>query len=158
MKRGGNLKRSPLKADPATIAAFVQRGRGQLRRVDFAATNPPPRKTTLPGARGWTQRVFALYGNRCVACGKRAAHGHHTVALRTILDAHRLTVDVRAALAFDARNGCPVCAQCHMDHEAAANRIPFDKLPPGAVQWAIEHGFRSRVMDRRVYPLTGDRR
>lgn len=160
MKRG-HLKRSALTADPAKTKAFVQRGRGSLKRGSLprsvALRNPPPRRSELPGARGWTQRVFTLYGRACVVCGDRATEAHHVVPRQVILATQHLTRVERELLAYDARNGAPVCGfgspnGCHANHEAAARRIPFDRLPEGAVEWAVEHGFRSRVMDRRVYP------
>jgi hypothetical protein len=155
------VKRSGLKADPAKTAAFVKRGRGKLKRTSLPRTvalnNPPPRRSELPGARGWTQRVFTLYGRVCVVCGDRATEAHHVVPRHVVLSARHLSLAEREALAYDARNGAPVCGlgtrhSCHANHEAASHRIPFDRLPAGAVEWAIEHGFRSRVMDRRVYP------
>jgi len=157
MKRGAPLKRSALKPG----AKSLERGstfasRGSLKRSGMPRTaalaSPPARRRELPGERGWTQRVFELHGDRCVVCGRKAVHAHHVTGKDVILRATHLSVPEREALAFDERQGCPVCFQCHMDHEAAAHRIPFDRLPAGAVEWALEHGFRSRVMDRRVYP------
>lgn len=153
MKRGAPLKRTtPLKADPEATRVFVQRGRGKLNRRDWRARNPPPRKTSLPGARGWTQRVFTLYGNRCVVCGERAVQGHHAVERSVILSARHLTQTEREALAYDARNGVPVCLRDHERHTNAVARIPFACLPPAVVEWALAHGFRGRIMDRRIYP------
>jgi hypothetical protein len=157
MKRGA-LKRSALKPG----AKSLERGstfasRGNLQRVSLPRTvalhNPPPRRSELPGARGWTQRVFTLYGRACVVCGGPATEAHHVVPRQVILAARHLTQADRELLAYDAR----VCGRgtsraCHANHEAAAHRIPFDRLPAGAVEWAVEHGFRGRVMDRRVYP------
>lgn len=143
MKRGGNLKRSgPLKRTKA------------LKRGGWRATNPPRRREErrLPGARGWTQRVLALYGRQCIVCGDRAVHGHHVIARQTILTARHLSAEERVLLAYDARQGVPICERCHSRHELAVARIPFERLPPGVVAWVIEHGFRSRIMDRRVYP------
>jgi hypothetical protein len=137
MKRGGGLKRlTPLK------------------RADWRTTNPPPRREAkrLPGARGWTQRVFALHGRRCIVCRAKAVQAHHVVPRGVILRAAHLTPDVRETLAYDARNGVPVCVHCHERHELAAARIPFDRLPDSVVEWARFHGFAGRVMDRRVYP------
>lgn len=149
------MKRTtPLKADPAKTRAFVQRGRSKLKRGDWRATNPPPRRADkrLPGARGWTQRVFAIYGRQCIVCGARAVHGHHAVARQTILSARHLSPEERALLAYDARQGVPICERCHSRHELAVARIPFERLPAPVVAWALEHGFRSRIMDKRVYP------
>ena len=180
MKRGGNLqRRTPLKADPAKTAAFVQRGRGKLeaaasllkcancaallsRRVDDGCpvcSHPipaPPAKQRVrrrsSGWKGWKMRVFALYGDRCIACGKRATQAHHVVGRAVIMAAAHLTPEERAALEYDEAQGVPVCTACHMDHEAAAKRIPFLALPPGVIEWAIFNGFRTRIMDKRVYP------
>lgn len=148
------MKRSALKSDPAKTAAFVARGRGKLKRRDWRATNPTPRREDkrLPGARGWTQRVFALYGRKCVVCGRRAVQGHHAVERSVILSARHLTQQERELLAYDARQGVPVCVRCHERHTLAVARIPFECLPPPVVEWALEHGFRSRIMDRRIYP------
>ncbi len=151
MKRSPLKRTSALKADPAKTKAFVERGRGGLARtrntISRAAPTPP-----LPGARGWTRRVFALYGDRCVICGKKAVHAHHAVAKQVVLAEWHLTPQQRAALAYDERQGVPCCFFHHMAHEGGSERIPFGKLPPQVVAWAIEHGFRSRVMDRRIYP------
>ena len=155
MKRGGPLKRTTaLTSDPVKRAAFIERGRGGLTRTrkPLGRAAPTP---LLPGERGWTQRVFALYGRRCVVCGRKAVHAHHAVGKAVILAAWRLSVPEREALAYDERAGVPCCFDCHMNHEAASRRIPFDRLPPAVVAWAIEHGFRGRIMDRRVYPREG---
>ncbi len=151
------MKRSRLKPGAKSIArGSTFASRGSLKRASLPCTvalhNPPPRRSELPGARGWTQRVFTLHGRVCVVCGAKAVQAHHVTGKAVILAARHLSAADREVLAYDARNGCPVCVQCHMDHEAAAHRIPFDRLPAGAVEWALEHGFRGRVMDRRVYP------
>lgn len=175
-------RRTPLKADPAATAAFVQRGRGKLKAAPPSLTKcancaavvrpvadcpiclrplppPPPASTRPPGSsawKGWKMRVFALYGIHCIACGRRATQGHHVVGRAVIMAAAHLTIEQRVALEYDAAQGVPVCTQCHMDHEAAAKRIPFEALPPGVVEWAIFHGFEGRILDERVYPRRGE--
>lgn len=142
------MKRSPLKINPVKVAAFKQRGRGNLKRT----AKPKPQ---LPGQRGWTRRVFALYGDRCVACGDRAVHAHHAVGRAVILAARHLTEDERRHLAYAPENGAPVCLFCHHAHETAAKRIPYHRLPAGVIVWAREHGFATRIADERVYPRGG---
>lgn len=97
-----------------------------------------------PGARGWTQRVFTLYGGRCAVCGDRAVQAHHVVPKRTIL------ARADPELAYDARNGCPVCLRCHERHETATRRIPRAKLPLGCIMWAEAFGFDWYI--ERIYP------
>jgi hypothetical protein len=109
------------------------------------------RESRAPGAAGWTSRVFALHGRICLVCGnKRAVHAHHIVPARTI----EAREGVYSPLIYDQRNGMPVCYDCHMAHERpAANRgrIPFDRIPRLAVQWAVAHGF-DWYLSERVYP------
>jgi cytochrome c1 len=140
----------------------------ELRRAQNAAakrkgpverTNPPKRygrEGKIPGSRGWTQRVFTLYGRECLACPpedrRPAVQGHHVVPLQRILKADHLTADEIDALAYDARNGMPVCFECHGDHESYARRISRDQLSPEHFEWADEHGFGLVVRDRRMYP------
>lgn len=64
----------------------------------------------------------------------------------------RKSREERAQLAYDARNGCPVCVDCHERHENASRRLLRSMLPEGAIVWALEHGYGHRVNDRRVYP------
>ncbi len=152
MKRSALKRTAALTSDPAKRAAFIERGRGGMKRKPLGRGVPTP---MLPGARGWTRRVFALHGTRCVVCGRRATQAHHAVPRHVILAARHLTPQERADLAYDARNGVPVDEVCHAAHELASRRIPFDRLPPQVVAWAIEHGFRGRIMDRRAYPREG---
>jgi hypothetical protein len=158
------VKRSELRSDPDKVQAWrdrsreraVERARNAQREAKalLAGRRVPKNRREdrwLPGATGWTQRVFALYGRRCIVCGARAVQGHHVVPRQAILTARHLSEDERRQLAYDARQGVPVCARCHERHETAAERIPFDRLPGTVVEWAVEHGFRQRVFDRRIY-------
>lgn len=128
-------------------------GRRPITRAverELKRNNPTARARARrgPGARGWTQRVLALYGRRCVVCGARAVQGHHAVPRQTIVARE----GEGTPLEYDARNGVPVCLACHAAHEGASRRIGYWRLPEGVVEWAREHGFEW-VLDReQVYP------
>lgn len=158
------MKRSRLRTDPDKVQAWRDRSRDrELEREraakrearDLSKRLPVPKRRRedkrLPGATGWTQRVFMLHGRTCIVCGARAAQGHHVVPRQAILTARHISTEERRELAYDARNGVPVCVRCHERHETATVRIPFDRLPTSVVEWAVEHGFRQRVYDRRIY-------
>lgn len=114
--------------------------------------NPRRREGEWPGERGWTQRVFSLYGRACVVCrGAAAAQAHHAVPKRTII-ARGGAIDL---LVFDARNGVPVCHRCHEAHENGSRRIPYVCLPGGVVAWAHENGW-AWYLDR-IYPKALER-
>lgn len=131
------------------------------RPVDQAKVkkgNPPRRSAKNPAARGWTQRVFALYGRYCLACPKgklsRAVQAHHLVPRQRIAKDFRKTREERDALEYDARNGFPICKTCHEHHEfpgADAKRIPRSRIPALALEWAAEHGY-AHVLEAPVYP------
>lgn len=144
------MKRSPISRGAKSLA----RGSTFATRATGLRTPRKPSKR-LPGAKGWTGRVFALYGDRCVVCGGKATEAHHATPKHIVLAAMHLPRDVRVTLATDARQGVPICAFHHAQHEVAAERIPFEALPPGVIEWATFHGFRGRIMDRRVYPRSG---
>lgn len=166
------MKRSKrLRANAASTRAWVDRSRANaVRRVREAADalpGPPPKRGSwkranprhrgrpggrerAPGANGWTQRVFALYGHRCVVCGGEATQGHHAVPRQRIVTDTRKSRDERAVLEYDARNGVPVCWGCHEAHENASSRIPRRLLPVGVVAWAREHGY-GHVLKPPVY-------
>lgn len=127
--------------------------------------NPPrrfPRKGRKynPNSVGFTQRVFALYGHYCLACprktARKAKQAHHVVPRQRITKAVHLTQEERDALEYDARNGLPICLECHGDHEQPGvkddARIPRARLKPEHIAWAIEHGFETTINDRTVYP------
>jgi len=159
MKRKARLRANPSKTrewqQRSRERAPRQRARKGKRVPWWEQTNPTPRREEkdTPGANGWTQRVFTLHGRRCRVCGKRrAVQGHHVVPRQVIVTAPHLTREQRAMLAYDARNGLPVCLRCHERHELAVQRIPFEALPASVVEWAVEHGFEDRVFDERVYP------
>lgn len=130
----------------------MKRGR-RLQRKQVLKANPPRRRESrrFPGATGWTQRVFALYGRVCVACPRKhaqpAVQAHHVVPRHAILTAPHLSVEERRALAYDARNGLPVCVRCHERHTSAVERILRARLPASVIEWACEHGFE-HVIER----------
>lgn len=120
-----------------------------LRRSSWERRNP--RKRRNPRANGWTKRVFFLYGHKC-HCGKRATQGHHVVPRQRIMADTRIDIEEREALEYDARNGLPVCTDCHMNHESGATRIPYGALRPQNLAWAIGWGYAYVVNDATLYP------
>ena len=126
----------------------LERGSTFINVKALLANNPRRRARTAPGARGWTQRVFALYGRQCVVCGGKASQAHHAVPRQTIVARGGDSFEI----AYDPRNGVPVCFDCHQAHENASRRIPLSLLPPGVVAWADENGFRWYL--DRTYPHT----
>jgi hypothetical protein len=143
VKRGAGPKRR----------TALKRGSKPLQRAPWSKTNPKRRKEAkrYPGAIGWTQRVLALYGRLCVVCGDPAVQGHHAVPRQRIIRDSRKSDEERSFLAYDARQGVPVCKRCHERHETATERIPRSTLPAGVVEWAREHGY-SHVLKPPVYP------
>lgn len=162
MKSSRGPKRNPakqLRADPAKTRAWQDRSRDAARQRELEAAvkaSAPLRRRaekTRPGANGFTQRVFVLYGRHCLACpGKRrarAVHAHHVIPKRTI---EARGDDFARDHAYDAKNGLPVCFRCHEKHENAVVRIPRARLRPEHFEWALEHGFGWFIDDARVYP------
>lgn len=137
-------------------STFKSRGGRPARGI---RGNPKTRAQSKkwPGATGWTQRVFALYGRVCLACPRKdpkpATQAHHVIPKQVIVNARHLSPEERAQLAYDARNGLPICEQCHMDHEYAPDwRIPRVRLLPDHFEWAADHGFRYFIEKREIYP------
>ena len=139
------------------------RGRiGKREERELLRNNPKPRRESrrAPGATGWTQRVFKLYGRRCVVCKGRAAQGHHAVPRQVIVARE----GEGSPLEYDARNGVPVCVDCHLAHETSAvgrnaatgelysRRIRYERLPQGVIDWADDHGFAWYLAKVDVYP------
>lgn len=147
------MKRSkPLRGKPAKVRDFQRRARKPLNRRALMAGNPRKRRSSSPGATGWTQRVFTLYGSRCLVCGKKAHHGHHVVPRQRIMRADHLTQEERELREYDARQGIPICHTDHAAHELASRRIPRRCLPEAVIEWAYDNGFATTIDDRRLYP------
>ncbi len=105
-----------------------------------------------PYSRGWTQRVFTLYGRRCLVkdCGKKAVQAHHIVPRQMIAD----KFGEEHPLCYDQRNGFPICKRCHEQHELGVKRIRFRDLPELALEWAEDHGFGWYIEPRGPKPPT----
>lgn len=126
-----------------------------MKRTHWSRKNNPTRRAhdRNPNATGWTQRVFALYGRRCLVCNlRRASQAHHVVPAQRIRKADHLDQEERDALEFDARNGLPICEPCHQGHELASARIPYSRLKSQHLAWAMAWGFASTIKDARIYP------
>lgn len=57
-------------------------------------------------------------------------------------------------LAWDIRNSFSVCERGHRRHTLAVGRIPRNRLPAEAFEFADEHGLGWMI--ERYYPLSGD--
>lgn len=58
----------------------------------------------------------------------------------------------REQIAWDPRNGMPLCRRCHDLHTTAARRIPRRRLPASAWEFAQELGERFVARLERTYP------
>jgi 5-methylcytosine-specific restriction endonuclease McrA len=120
------VKRSkPLRADPSKVREFLQRGRGQLRRVPLEGRRKPlsrrprRRKARIPSE--VRKRVFARSGGRCVRpdCKNVAVHIHH------VLDESNFP-----ELAQAEANMVGTCPWCNWNHHFKPDgRLPRSCLP-----------------------------
>jgi hypothetical protein len=155
VNRGKGLRRNkPLRSGPGPKPTSVEADRARQRELERAIRPPKPirRARRNPLARGWTQRVFALYGRYCLRCSTkqkpvRAVQAHHAIPRQAIEDAPHLTPEERLALEYDARNGVPLCLRCHDD--SPSSRLRRSQLPRDVIEWAREHGFEGRL--DRIY-------
>lgn len=90
----------------------------------------PPTHTDEPGYRAWHAAVWG----RCAVCDQPGRLIRHHV----VLEQH-----VRAAggAPYDLRNALPLgyyACSCHRDHHHAVRRLPLARVPPAAVEFAIE--------------------
>lgn len=168
------MKRNkPLRADPAKVRAFVQRGRGGLERSGFrrSAAKALAAKREVRALEGpldpaeWRRQVFEASGRRCVVTGTRARdaaddrfHAHHPVSQDAL---RRRGLYGRL---WDPRNGVLVAEEIHMGHEHTGGeaRIPREKLlqsvwdfareldAEDGTSWATEHV-------KRKHPAAGTR-
>ena len=58
----------------------------------------------------WRKAVLAVWGDRCVWCGRKPVECHHIVRRG------------KAVLRYDWRNGIPLCATCHAEADTASGR------------------------------------
>lgn len=143
-------RRHPLRADPAKVREFLQRGRGGLsrstplkprgRKASAAKRGIAQREGPLDPA-SWRRAVFAASEGRCVVTGTRASdaddrrfHAHHAVSQDTLR---------RRGLygwLWDARNGVLVTEAVHMGHEHTGGdaRIPRSRLPASVWEFCAE--------------------
>jgi hypothetical protein len=141
------VKRRRLK--PGELRNMQELGRQQRLEKAVRAGRLLPRREerSIPGANGYTQRVFAIYGVRCMVCGAKAVHAHHVVPKRTIV----ARGEADFPLVYDARNGFPICPACHERHEKAFRRIWRHELAFAHVDWAESNGFGWVI--ERYYPV-----
>jgi hypothetical protein len=104
------------------------------RSLDRRESKPKRKPAARPRERQpawWTKEIRGL---PC-ACGQLpehpAVHGHHIIPVQTL--------EVKGAPLWDRRNRMPVAFDCHMDHHAAARRLPLARDHP-VWEFAGEHG------------------
>lgn len=129
-----------------------QRGR-PMRRVVTAQQRDLDR-------RWW--RAAAIRGG-CVMCREfpvprdlrsarfddlRIIDGHHVLAKR------HLRTNGHAARLWDQRNGLALCRYHHARHEAGHQRVPYELVPKGAIDFAAELGL-DWILERE-YPRERD--
>ena len=153
------MKRSPLKSDPAKVAAFVQRGRengprratapGDFRddagRVLPARVNPlarAPRRATPKVPTNARRVALARSGGKCVMClhlGRRtrATQAHHV-----------WPKSKWPALLKVAANLVGLCADCHAKHEGGSHRLPLATLPAETIALADGDGPMTNYLAR----------
>lgn len=93
------------------------------------------------------------YRKKCVVCGsKKDVHAHHVVEKQYLahLFPRGANGKTLAELRADPRNGIALCAGCHERHTNASRRVPIDKLPAAAFEFAAELGLQHRL-GRRFY-------
>lgn len=165
-------RKKPLRADPAKVRAFLQRGRGALKRTDSLTRSGFSAKRKVAPIEGpltpaeWRRQVFAASGGRCTVTGARARdaddrrfHAHHVLAADS-LRKRRLF-----AYVWDARNGLWIAELPHMAHEHSGgeHRIAREHLPASAWLFAAELDALAgtewaTAKLEREYPASGSRR
>jgi 5-methylcytosine-specific restriction endonuclease McrA len=110
----------------------LKRGRKPLRRT--------PRKARV-SHREARSEAFRRSRGRCIVCGSRAVHGHHT-----------LPVSRWPELTACAANIVAVCEPCHARHENAHRRIRWDELPECTITLAQTTSGAAAVYLERTYP------
>jgi hypothetical protein len=148
------VKRSRLRADPAKVREFVQRGRGQLARTDGPKRRPKRRPREGPlSPREWRCEVFRLDGGACRVSGRpgrdvddKRFHCHHCIPKRELRN-RGLYGSV-----WDPRNGVLLSASVHWRHEHAQERVAFEALPDRAREFASELGTWAEDLLLRLHP------
>ena len=66
-----------------------------------------------PEYQGWREAVFQLFGRECILCGHGGnIHAHHVRPVNTYPE-----------LAFEPKNGVPLCGNCHA--EVKSNELAY---------------------------------
>jgi len=87
------------------------------------------------------ERVLEITGGFCFLCGvRRAVHLHHF-----------LPVQRWPELELDEDNLRGMCFDCHMGHENASKRIPYEALPRDTLEMVYGHPAAEDYL-KRIYP------
>lgn len=145
-------RKKPLRADPAKVREFLQRGRGALKRTTELERTSFKRKAISAKRRvapvegpldpaSWRREVFRASGGKCIVSGARARdadderfHAHHA------LSKDALRKRGLYAYVWDSRNGVWVAEAAHMAHEhtGGEHRITRDSLPASVWEFCAE--------------------
>ncbi len=146
MRRTSLKRTAALNADPAKVAAFIQRGRGgfprsreaPLRRVVILGdkANRPARAKVPSDAR---HEALARTHGVCVTCPARAVQVHHVLPRSKWPHLVKL-----------AANLIGTCVACHANHESAYKRFPRSVLPAETLALAEAEGLTWYI--ERTYP------
>jgi hypothetical protein len=160
--------RGRIKSDAEAAAAFLRRGREagarSLRASSSAAAKAKPARRADEGPLSpadWRKAVYEASGRRCIISGARADDpfdprfdAHH------VLPKGELRARGLLQYVWDARNGVLLAERVHRQHTDAFLRIPREKVPPAAWEFAAELDARAgtewaTVMLERNYPTEG---
>lgn len=167
------MRRKPLRADPAKVREFVERGRQPLKRTALSRGGTPlrpgerkggakgrpvaPRAAERPTAPAgplspseWRNAVWALDHGRCVMCGKQVRRDADRWSWQCHhpLEKHKLPAERR----YDPRNGVVTCRRCHERHTCRIVVIPASRLPARVFAFAAELGERWLAVLERAHP------
>jgi hypothetical protein len=126
------VKRTELRPDPTTVREWMRHSRKPLKRTARKS------RTSHREARS---EAFRRSGGRCIVCGARAVHGHHT-----------LPVEKWPELTDRADCIVALCETCHARHHSAHRRIRWEELPACVITLAYAHSGSTAVYLEKMYP------
>jgi hypothetical protein len=99
------------------------------------STRVQSREAAAEWRRHFAARPCVMYRESpCDQEGTFRNFGHHVLSQQALKRRHL------HGLLFDRRNGIALCSRHHRRHEAAVERIPRDRLPPEALEFAERLG------------------
>lgn len=133
MKRGGNLKRTPLRSDPQRTAEWVQASRTPIVRTSGLPPVSKKRAAENRERRAMADRLWPDRREGTVMCGCGRPECH-----RKADDLHEPLTRARGGSITDEANGMPLARICH-------DEITFS--PESELGWAYEAGLLRHSWD-----------